>query len=164
MNIFNFFKTKQTFRNNVSPDYGNDLSVIIRNLRDDCDVRDEEILNAFFSFQKSMQTNCDSAAQGLFSLVSVLCYFKPQLSKELLAEPLRALYYLGIESLEEIKKYIEQFITLDEPYMGKATKEGYDWLQDILNGHDVIIIEAFQYMYDAEENEWREFKPVILQS
>ena len=164
MRIFNFLKNRQRPKEKRSLDLGDELLILIKNLENDCDVSDEEVLKAFFSFQNSMQTNCDSAAQGLFSCVSVLCYYKPHLSKVLLAEPLRALYYLGIESLEDIKKYIKWFITFEEPYIGRATAEGYDWLQELMNDKDEIIIEAFKQMYDAEDNEWRESQPSILQS
>jgi hypothetical protein len=65
-------------------------------------VSDSEIIQGIVSYNERLQTNCDSAARGLFAAVSPFIVARPHLLSELLKYPLRPLYYLGIDTADGI--------------------------------------------------------------
>ena len=156
------YRTLKELGDRYDSNYGSDLLSVIKRLERNEEIEDEIILVTFLSFSKTIHSNCDAVAQVLLSCFSLICYYKPYLATELMVEPLRPLYYLGIESMAEIKNYMRWFTSYQEPYMGKAPQEAYNWLNEFIDKNDVIIVKAFQKMYLAEDNEWREGQPEIL--
>mgnify|MGYP000082512892 CR=1 FL=1 len=117
-------------------------------------LTDSHILNAYESVRNQAQSNCDSIAQGLFTIVAGICAHRPHLAPKILPDPLQSLYYLGIEDLDGIKNYIIWLIGFDEPYLGRATQSGYQYLHE-LTEQDSVLTEAFRVMFSKEDNEWR---------
>lgn len=120
----------------------------------DSSVTDDEARDAYRAMALRMQSNCDSVAQGLLTIIAGLCAHRPNLAPEFLPDALQSLYYLGIEDLDGIFKYIKWLIEYDQPYHGRATQSGYDYLRSLLQ-QDELLIEAFRMMYSHEDNEWR---------
>lgn len=158
------YETLKNTGKRYSPAHGVNMLGLIRKLESGKEVTDELVLNVFKEFENTVQSSADSVAQGLFSCAAILCVHKPNLAVNLLAVPLRALYYLGIESFEEIKQYIKWFVSYDSPYMGKGPDASYEWLYQRLQNDDKIFVEAFRLMYEREENDWREDEPEILKA
>jgi len=121
---------------------------------DGAGVSDAEAMAAYKAATSGWQTNCDAAAQGLFMLVSRMCALKPQLESQLLPDAIRPLYYLGVEDLPTIKKYLTWLVEYQTPYIERTTNHGYDYLR-MLAGRDDTLIEAFRAMYEMEDNDWR---------
>ncbi len=145
-----------------SPKRGTNLLNLIEDLESQENINDQIVLDTFVEFNSTMQSNCDSVAQGLLACVISICVYKPHLEVELLVAPLQALYYLGIEDLDDLKHYLKWFITYQDPYLGRAPDKAYEWFGDFLKDNDQVIIEAFRKMYFKEDNEWRESEPQIL--
>lgn len=118
-------------------------------------LTDAAVLDAYADLRGRMQSNCDAVAQGLFTIVAGICAHRPHLALELLPDPLRSLYYLDIEDLEGIKRYLLWLVNYDQPYLGRATESGYRYLRE-LAGQDSLLIEAFRVMFSREDNGWRE--------
>lgn len=118
-------------------------------------LTDSEILVAYCNVKSQMQSNCDSVAQGLFTAVADICAHRPHLASEILPDPLKSLYYLGIEELDGIKMYIRWLIDYDKPYHGRASESGYRYLRELME-QDRVIVEAFRSMFSQEKNDWRE--------
>ncbi len=76
-----------------------------------------------------------------------------------MTEPIRSLFYLGIETMEEIKKYISWLVDFDKPYLGRSTREAHEWLGNFSNTGDQAILEAFKAMISTEDIEWRKEDP-----
>lgn len=123
-------------------------------------VTDDEVRDAYRAMASRMQSNCDSVAQGLLTIIAGLCAHRPNLASEFLPDALQSLYYLGIEDLEGIKKYIKWLIEYDQPYHGRATQSGYNFLRGLFQ-QDKLLIEAFRVMYSREDNEWRKENPSV---
>lgn len=146
-----------------SPRHGTNLLKVLNDLDLDTEIDDATIIETYFEYNRTMESNCDSVAQGLLAILATICSHRPHLAKELLTAPLQSLYYLGIEDLEDVKRYLSWFVSFDEPYLGKAPEFAYTWLNEFMKNNDKIIVEAFRKMYLEEDNEWRDTEPAILQ-
>ncbi|EGR1985705.1 TPA: hypothetical protein GRI96_25530 [Vibrio parahaemolyticus] len=129
------------------------LTEVLESLAHGESLDESVIMNGVLGYFDKMQSNCDSIAQGQLSILSTVCMFQPNLARELFERPMQALYYLGLESMDDIKRYLEWFIIYDEPYLGRGSDESYMWLNGFLaNGTDVIQ-QAFINMYEKEYND-----------
>jgi len=72
----------------------------------DTSITDDEARDAYRAVVSRMQSNCNSVAQGLLTMIAGICVHRPHLAPEFLPDALQSLYYLGIEDLEGIKKYL----------------------------------------------------------
>ena len=91
-------------------------------------VADAEVLSVIDGIERSLQTNCDSAAQYLFFAIAPICQSKPHLESVLLPIALRPLYLLGIETEVAVSKWFKGFLARDEPYIG-LSESGRNWLE-----------------------------------
>ena len=73
-------------------------------------VDEHSIRSAVLGYFDKMQSNCDSVAQGQISISSTICFFRPNLAADLFERPLQCLYYLGVEQMEDINRYLVWFL------------------------------------------------------
>ena len=118
-------------------------------------MSDSDLLVAHRKLVSGLQTNCEAAAEGLFVVAANICAHRPQLAEELLAEAIRPLYYLGIEDLPSIKRFVEWIIRAEDLYLGLPTDNGRGYLTSLL-GSDDTVVAAFRKMYETEDNQWRD--------
>ncbi|MEL6894495.1 MAG: hypothetical protein AAFP90_00130 [Planctomycetota bacterium] len=129
---------------------------VCRSLEENPDaISDEEILLAHRSLVLQIQTNCHSAAEGLFMMAASVCSVRPALELAVLPDAFRPLYYMGVEEIETIRSYLVWLADeCDDPYLLQTDDQGRDYLRS-LSARDAVLLDAFRKMYDAEENGWR---------
>jgi len=90
-------------------------------------VSDEAVLAAVHEFDRSLRTNCESAAQGLFASVSPICLHRPRLVGPLMRRALVPLVYLGYERVEQVQEFVGWLLSQETPYL-PIEVAGRTWL------------------------------------
>lgn len=76
--------------------------------------------------------NCEGAALGYFSIISHLCYYRPDLEKPLIKIAIKPLYYLGITDVENEIKWVQSYVReksiLNKNYLYYTSKQGRKWI------------------------------------
>lgn len=120
-------------------------------------ITDDEIRETYWSLSSFMQSNCDSVAQRRFAVIASLCAHRNHLVAELLPDAMEPLYYLGVEDMEEIVKYLTWLATYDKAYLGRPTTSGKNYLLTLADSPG-ILRDAFRQMY--EQQEYRDESPI----
>lgn len=114
-------------------------------------VTDDEIRETYWSLSSVMQSNSDSVAQGRFVVIASLCAHRNHLTAELLPDAMEPLYYLDVEDMEEIVKYLTWLASYDKAYLGRPTTSGRDYLLTLADSPG-ILRDAFRRMYERQES------------
>ncbi|MBY0117979.1 hypothetical protein [Paenibacillus xylanexedens] len=109
---------------------------------------DEEIIQYVERFQPSQ--NCEGATKGYFSIISHICYYRPDLEHPLMKIALRPLYYLGVENASDAIKWV-QFYVSDISNYYYTSKQGDVWIKESLNSKQNIAEKIFKEI-DQEDN------------
>jgi Asp-tRNA(Asn)/Glu-tRNA(Gln) amidotransferase B subunit len=123
---------------------------------DDNTLTDNEILYTYKQFSKSVQTNSFSAADLHLVSISTICYFRPNLTEELIKESLRAiLHSLGDIDYAIIKQYIDERIINKEveSYGGLPDNEGIEWLTKIIINQNDLIKKVIADVIEQNDKE-----------
>jgi hypothetical protein len=107
-----------------------------RLLADDTTLTDQQILDNYFRFSDNIQTNTIAAAELEWVTISVLCFYRPNLTEELIRRGLLSIVYSWGDSIdnEHVLDFIQERILAvnAEPYGGLPPDVGMRWLTDIL--------------------------------
>ena len=130
-------KNRQRFDSIISDNRHNFLESIYKRLFDkDPLLTEEEILEAYFKFSDQIQTNTFAAAELEWVTISVLCYFRPNLTETLLRRALLSVVWSLGDDIDwfTVLQFIEKRILADEaePYGGLPPDIGLKWLTEIL--------------------------------
>ena len=128
---------RQRFDSIISDNRFNYLENIYHRLNnDDVKLTDKEILDNYYLFSDTIQTNTIAAAELEFVIVSILCFYRPQLTEKLLRRPLLSVVYsFGDEINEEhIFSFVKNRLLTPgvKPYGGLPPTNGVKWLTETL--------------------------------
>jgi hypothetical protein len=137
-------KNKQRFDSIISDNRFNFLEDIYKRLlSNDATLTDKEILDNYYRFSDSIQTNTIAAAELEWVTVSVICFYRPKLTEELIRRGLLCIVYSWGDNInsEHILDFIrERILAVNvEPYGGKPPETGMKWLTDILPTQQEVI-------------------------
>ncbi len=137
-------KNKQRFESIISDKRFNFLEPIYTQLyASDTNLTDEEILDSYYKFSDHIQTNTFAAAELEWVTISVLCFYRPHLTGELIKRGLLAIVYSIGEKINasDIFEFIHQRILADnlEPYGGLPPENGMNWLTEIQTTQNVLV-------------------------
>ncbi|ADM71153.1 hypothetical protein GMA19_03348 [Paenibacillus polymyxa E681] len=110
---------------------------------------DEEIILYVDKFLPSY--NCEGAAIGYFSIISHLCYYRPDLESQLIKIALKPLYYLGIEHPDSAIKWIKTYVKEKNDNDYYTSKQGRTWITNHLKDKHELITRIFKEI-DFEDN------------
>lgn len=128
---------RQRFDSIISDKRFNYLENIYERLgKNDTTLTDTEILDSYFKFSASIQTNSIAAAELEWAAISVLCHFRPHLTEALIRKGLLAIVSSFGDNIDwyTVQQFIDQRILSDKitPYGGLPPEVGQQWLKDIL--------------------------------
>lgn len=109
----------------------------------------EEIIQCVDKFLPSY--NCEGAAIGYFSIISHLCYYRPELEIPLMKIALKPLYYLGIEDPNFAIKWVQNYVLEINNNDYYTSRQGRIWIVDQLKNKYEIIVRIFEEI-DFEDN------------
>lgn len=119
----------------------------------DSAIEDEEIREAYGALASTLQSNCDSVAQGLLVVIASLCANRQHLTAELLPDAMDPLYGLAIENYDVLAGYFKWLADHDTPYLGTPTPSGRDYLLHLSDSEETLRA-AFEVMYRKQQEEW----------
>ena len=130
-------KNRQRFDSIISDKRFNFLeNVYKRLLAYDTTLTDQEILDNYYRFSDNIQTNTIAAAELEWVIISVLCFYRPNFTEELIRRGLLSIVYSWGDSIdnEHILEFIQERILAvnAEPYGGLPPDVGMKWLTDTL--------------------------------
>ena len=130
-------KNRQRFDSIISDTRFNYLDSIYKRLfESDINLTDTEVLDAYFKFSNNIQTNTFASAELEWVTISVLCYFRQNLTEILLRRGLLSIVYSLGDDIDwfTVLQFIDKRILADkvEPYGGLPPKVGLKWLTEIL--------------------------------
>ncbi|MCB9033093.1 MAG: hypothetical protein H6553_04590 [Chitinophagales bacterium] len=106
-------------------------------------MTDEEVKESYYKFSNRIQTNTISAAELEFVIVATIVVHKPQLTEELLYQPLLMLVWsFGNEiDCETVIKFVDGYILHEKakPYGGIPDVDAVNWLNQYFKNNKVII-------------------------
>ena len=137
-------KNRQRFENIISDNRFNFLEDIYKRLfSNDPSLTNKEILDNYYKFADSIQTNTIAAAELEWVTISVICFHRPNLTEELLRRGLLCIVYSWGDNIdsEHVLDFIrERILAVDvEPYGGLPPNIGVRWLTDVLPTQQEII-------------------------
>jgi hypothetical protein len=109
----------------------------------------EEIIQCVDKFLPSY--NCERAAKGYFSIISHLCFYRPDLEVRLMKIALKPLFYLGIEDPNFAIKWAQSYVCEKNSNDYYTSKQGRNWIEDQLKDKSEIIAKIFEEI-DLEDN------------
>ena len=134
--------------------------IYVRLLNDDPTLTDNLILEKYHKFSSSIQTNTFAAAELEWVTVSVLCYHRPHLTKELIREGLHCIVSSIGDDIDfnDVLNFIQIRILQNgiEPYGGLPPKEGVEWLTKILPNETELIQKTIEEVIDQNRKELEE--------
>lgn len=130
-------KNRRRFDSIISDSRSNYLAIVYKRLFEkDSSLTDSEILNCYFKFSDSIQTNTFAAAELELATISVLCYFRPNLTETLINRGLLSIVWSLGDDIDwfTVLQFVERRITGKgiEPYGGLPPDSGIKWLTVIL--------------------------------
>ncbi len=130
-------KNRLRFDSIISDKRFNFLESVYKRLFDkDPTLTDDDILNAYFKFSDNIQTNAFAAAELEWVTISVLCYFRPNLTEALIRRGLLSVVYSLGDDIDwfTVEQFIEKRILAEkvEPYGGLPPTVGQEWLKNLL--------------------------------
>ena len=108
-------------------------------------LSDSEILKTYYKFSNRIQTNTFCAAEMEWAKISTICYYRPQLTRELIRLGLLTIIYsIGDEiTAEDVLGFVRVgVIENPSPYGGKPDEAGLFWLKEVLPNQKVLIQEV----------------------
>lgn len=137
-------KNRQRFDSIISDTRFNYLESIYKRLfASDTTLTDTEILDAYFNFSNKIQTNTFASAELEWVTISVLCYFRQNLTEILLRRGLISIVYSLGDDIDwyTVLEFIKKRILADnlQPYGGLPPDVGLMWLTIILPKEKMII-------------------------
>ncbi|TXK85765.1 hypothetical protein [Paenibacillus sp. N3.4] len=90
-------------------------------------LSDAEIIEEFMNWTPSQ--TCEAAAQGYFSFLSSIAYYKTPIIQPLLVKAVEPLYFLGISDVEGIMGWVNHYKDTIK-VMYAPTKNGQLWLSE----------------------------------
>lgn len=127
---------------------------LILRLEGGATVPDEEVLITYFTLSDQLQSSCDAVASGRLATIGAICAHADHLACKLLPSAMEPIYYLGIEDLESLKTFILDVAKQEKSYLETQTEAGAKFLRQLAS-NDLLMVAAFQRMFDAEDNQWR---------
>jgi len=139
-----FDKKRLRFDSIISDRRFDFLEIIYKRLFDkDTKLTDDEILDAYFKFSNCIQTNTFAAAELEWVTISVLCYFRQNLTESLMRRGLLSIVYSLGDDVDwfTVKQFIDMRILADkvEPYGGLPPSVGQEWLKCLLPAQKEIV-------------------------
>ena len=130
-------KNRQRFDSIIADNRFNFLEDIYKRLlSNDTTLTDEEIFDSYYKFSNSIQTNTIAAAELEWVTISILCFYRPNMTEELIRRGLLCIVYSWGDNInsEEVLDFIRQRILAvgAEPYGGLPPDVGMRWLTDML--------------------------------
>lgn len=93
-------------------------------------IADADVFSVIDGIERSLQTNCNNAAQYLFFAIAPICHAKPHLESVLLPIALRPLYFVGIETGTGVSEWLKDFLVRDKPYVS-LSEGGRSWIERV---------------------------------
>ena len=151
-------KKRQRFESIISDTRFNFLENIYKRLLDKgTTLTDKEILDAYFKFSDNIQTNTFAAAELEWVTISVICYFRPNLTEILLRRGLLSIVYSLGDDIDwfTVKQFIDRQILDDnaEPYGGLPPNVGQEWLKNILPNQKEMVQKVLVDVIEENRNE-----------
>lgn len=119
-----------------------------RLLANDTNLTDKEILDNYYKFSDHIQTNTFAAAELEWVTISLLGFYRPHLTGELIKRGLLSIVYsIGDEiNGNDVFEFIHQRIIADnlEPYGGLPPEAGMQWLTEVLPTQKVLVQEVLE--------------------
>lgn len=149
---------RQRFDSIHSDSRFNFLEEIYRRLSiNDLSLTDEEILDKYYKFSDSIQTNTLSAAELEWVTISIICYHRPNLIEILIRRGLLCIVYSFGDDIHSstVLEFINRRILLDEvePYGGLPPDVGIKWLADILPTLQDAVQKVLQDVIEQNRRE-----------
>lgn len=99
-------------------------------------LTDEKVLDAYFKYSDTIQTNTFATAELEWVIISVLCHFRPALTETLIRRGLLSIVYSLGDDIDwfTVGQFIDWRILADKanPYGGLPPKAGQEWLKNLL--------------------------------
>ncbi len=135
---------RRRFDSIISDKRFNYLDSTFKRLNDnDVALSDKRILEDYYLFSDQIQTNTIAAAELEFVIISVICYYRPNLTEQLLRRPLLCVVYcLGDEINEgHVMSFVKNRLLTSEvrPYGGLPPDNGIKWLAETLLTEKVLV-------------------------
>ncbi len=112
-------------------------------LSNDTALRDKDILDNYYKFSDSIQTNTIAAAELEWVIISVICFYRPKLTEELVRRGLLYIVYSWGDSIDSdhVLEFIRgRILAINaEPYGGLPPDAGINWLTVILPSQQEVI-------------------------
>ncbi|MGX1827284.1 hypothetical protein ACWIE6_03485 [Paenibacillus taichungensis] len=113
---------------------------------------DIEIVQCVTKFLPSY--NGEGAAKGYFSIISHLCYYRPDLEFPLMKVALRPLYYLGMEDPDSVIEWVQFYVSDINTNYYYTSKQGNAWIKESLKSKRDIIAAIFKEIDFEDNTEW----------
>ncbi|GAA4850259.1 hypothetical protein GCM10023310_30960 [Paenibacillus vulneris] len=114
-----------------------DMELIQRRIEvGDASLVDNEIVKKFLTWLPSY--NCESAAEGYFSILSSIAKYKPQIIEPLLKKAIEPIYFLGYDSSKDIIGWASHFANSSNVAY-KPSESGRVWLTHELPNYEEFI-------------------------
>lgn len=151
-------KNRKRFDSIISDSRCNYLAPIYNRLFEkDQSLTDAEISTSYLKFSDSIQTNSYAAAELELVAISVLCYFRPNLTETLIRRGLLAIVASLGDDIDwfTVLQFIEIRIIGEgiEPYGGLPPEQGIVWLTNILPNQKEILQRVLQEVILANQRE-----------
>jgi hypothetical protein len=151
------FKNRRRFDSIHSDARFNFLDTIFIRLRNnDPTLTDKLILEKYHKFSSQIHTNTFASAELEWVTVSVLCYYRPHLTKELIKEGLLCIVSSIRDEIDynDVLNFIQIRILKNvEPYGGWPPKEGIEWLTNKLPNESKLVQSTLEEIIEQNKKE-----------
>ncbi|THF78468.1 hypothetical protein [Cohnella fermenti] len=117
--------------------------------------KDEEIISQVEGYLPSY--SCDDAASGYFSIISHICYFRPDLDRRLMKIAIRPLYYYGItdpqHAISWVSGNVKRKRLIKKNYYYYTSKQGRLWIDHELKNKANLIVELIEEIKKKDDFE-----------
>lgn len=145
------------FEGIVTDSRHNNLESIFRGFKEGKEFNDREVLDAYHKFSSTIQTNTISAAELEFVIVATIAANKPNLSSQLLTQPLLMLVWSFGDEInnETVTQFIDGYILSDkaEPYGGIPDDTAVDWLKTYFKNNQEDVQRKLKEVIDKNNEE-----------
>lgn len=121
-----------------------EINELVKKLQNQEDVSKDEVLRSVGLAIVSQ--NAEAAADNYFEIISKVAPYNKELEKELLAITLRPIYYMGVESSEGVKKWINYLLENSKIELNDTQKK---WLLAV-SDNKKLIDDAFTKLFELE--------------
>ena len=151
-------KNRFRFDNIISDKRFNFLESIYKRLFEkDTELTNDEILEAYIKFSDKIQSNTFAVAELEWVTISVLCYFRPNLTEVLIRRGLLSIVYSLGDDIDwnTVRQFIESRILANnaEPYGGLPPNEGQEWLKELLPAQKELVQKVLVEVIEENRKE-----------